>query len=253
MPIPGLVGWWQLKDGSGTIATDSSGNGNNGNLIDGPTWITTGPNGGGLSFRGFPGSDDSVRIPRAAVLEPAAVTVSAWFKGPQVQNFRQSVFCKAFAEDVPPTFQSYQIGVQGTGDPTAAIFTIGIAGATSELLVSGIILDNTSWQNLTGTYDPAAPAPQQLLYSNGTLIGSLTNASPIAYDLTPAGDLYIASNSDPSINHKVYVGSVDDCRIYNRALTAQEVREIYNSDVSTNIFSLRGHHSGSRMTPPYNP
>jgi hypothetical protein len=244
-----LVGWWKLKDGSGTVATDSSGNGNNGNFLDHPTWITTGPNGGGLSFRGFPISDDSVRIPRAVVLEPAAITISAWFRGAQAQNFRQSVFCKAFAEDVAPTFQSYQIGVQGVSDPTVAIFTIGITGGFVEVFVPGIILDNTAWQNLVGTYDPAASAPQQLLYSNGVLVGSATNTGPIAYDLTSTGDLYIASNSDPTGVNKVYFGSVDDCRIYNQALTAREIRALYGNNIST----LRGHHGGSRMTPPYNP
>ena len=33
-----LVGWWKLDDGSGTIAIDSSGNGNHGTLINSPEW-----------------------------------------------------------------------------------------------------------------------------------------------------------------------------------------------------------------------
>ena len=30
----GLVGWWKFDEGSGTVAYDSSGNGNNGNLTN---------------------------------------------------------------------------------------------------------------------------------------------------------------------------------------------------------------------------
>ncbi|MBI3415695.1 MAG: hypothetical protein HY043_10335, partial [Verrucomicrobia bacterium] len=47
--VPNLVGYWKLDDGSGLSAVDSSGNGNTGTLVNGPTW-TTGQFGGGLSL-----------------------------------------------------------------------------------------------------------------------------------------------------------------------------------------------------------
>ena len=37
---PGLVGWWKFDETSGTIAADSSGNGNNGTVINDPNWIS---------------------------------------------------------------------------------------------------------------------------------------------------------------------------------------------------------------------
>src|SRR5208337_5675022 len=49
-PHPGLVGWWRFDEGSGTIAGDSSGNGNNGTIY-GATWVT-GKYGDALSFDG---------------------------------------------------------------------------------------------------------------------------------------------------------------------------------------------------------
>ncbi|BBO17988.1 conserved hypothetical protein [Candidatus Brocadia pituitae] len=49
-PISGQQAFYAFDEGSGTIANDSSGNGNNGNII-GATW-TTGKSGGGLSFDG---------------------------------------------------------------------------------------------------------------------------------------------------------------------------------------------------------
>ena len=51
---PSLAAYWTLDDGSGFTATDSSGNGNNGTLINGPIW-TTGHVNGALDFDG---SDD---------------------------------------------------------------------------------------------------------------------------------------------------------------------------------------------------
>jgi hypothetical protein len=61
-----LVGYWQFDDGAGNIATDKSGNGNNGTLIGGPTWIAGTVGGGALSFDG---TDDMVEIPDAASLD----------------------------------------------------------------------------------------------------------------------------------------------------------------------------------------
>ena len=49
--ISGLVGWWKFDEGNGTVAYDSSGNGNDGNLTNGPIW-TDGKIGGALSFDG---------------------------------------------------------------------------------------------------------------------------------------------------------------------------------------------------------
>jgi len=36
---PGLLGRWGLNEGAGTTANDSSGNGNNGTLVNGPIWV----------------------------------------------------------------------------------------------------------------------------------------------------------------------------------------------------------------------
>ena len=50
-PHPGLVGWWSFDEGSGTVAGDSSGNGNTGTIY-GATWVT-GIYGKALSFDGM--------------------------------------------------------------------------------------------------------------------------------------------------------------------------------------------------------
>jgi len=36
-----LVGYWKLNDGAGTVASDLSGNGNHGNLINAPAWVAS--------------------------------------------------------------------------------------------------------------------------------------------------------------------------------------------------------------------
>ena len=50
--LNGLVGWWKFDETSGTVAYDSSGNGNHGTLTNGPTW-TDGKIGGAINFDGI--------------------------------------------------------------------------------------------------------------------------------------------------------------------------------------------------------
>ena len=69
--LKSLLAHYALDEGSGDIAVDSSGNGNDG-TINGATW-TTGKDGGGL---GFDGVNDYVTIP---LINNDEVSVSAWF------------------------------------------------------------------------------------------------------------------------------------------------------------------------------
>ena len=62
--LNGLVGWWKFDEGSGTVAYDSSGNGNDCNLSGGPIW-TAGKIGGALTFDG---QDDYVLVKKISVL-----------------------------------------------------------------------------------------------------------------------------------------------------------------------------------------
>ncbi|MGC9046550.1 MAG: LamG-like jellyroll fold domain-containing protein, partial [Minisyncoccia bacterium] len=80
----GLVGYWSFDEGTGTIAYDSSGNSNNGTLINGPTW-TTGKVGGALSFDGV---DDYVEVPDSdSISITGDMTIVAWIKVTDFANY----------------------------------------------------------------------------------------------------------------------------------------------------------------------
>jgi hypothetical protein len=76
-----LVGYWSFNDGTGTVATDFSGNGNTGSVIGAPTWIN-GKRGTALSFDG---NDDYIDVgdPSDGSLDFGTATdfsISAWVK-----------------------------------------------------------------------------------------------------------------------------------------------------------------------------
>ena len=70
---PDLIGWWKLDEPSGTVATDSSGLGNNGSL-HGSAKHTAGKSGGGVYCDG---TEAYVEIP--GILTETG-TVAFWFK-----------------------------------------------------------------------------------------------------------------------------------------------------------------------------
>jgi len=80
----GLVAAYSFDEGSGTSINDLSGNGNNGTLINGPTWAA-GEYGSALSFDG---TNDYVSIPDATSLQfgSGPFTVSAWVSMGQVNG-----------------------------------------------------------------------------------------------------------------------------------------------------------------------
>src|SRR5262245_27408367 len=86
----GLVAYWPLDNGSGTIATDASGHGNNGTLINSPTWQTGCQVNGCLSF------DGTNRVDIGYTASPlfqqssiqTAISAQAWVKLTSVSNWQ---------------------------------------------------------------------------------------------------------------------------------------------------------------------
>ena len=73
---PSQVGHWALDDGSGAVASDSSGWQRDGTLVNGPVW-TTGVDGGALSFDG---SDDRVDLDRSVLDTADDITAAFWLR-----------------------------------------------------------------------------------------------------------------------------------------------------------------------------
>lgn len=79
--LDGLVGWWKFDDGSGTNAADSSGQSNDGTLVNSPSWVT-GYSGGALEFNGTTQYVDSVGSTSdySFIQNTGIFTISVWIK-----------------------------------------------------------------------------------------------------------------------------------------------------------------------------
>ena len=89
--IPGLVAAYAFNEGTGTTLDDSSGNGNNGTIVN-ATWTTAGNYGDALSFNG---TNAMVNIPNAASLDlTTGMTLEAWVNPSVVSNNYTDVIYK---------------------------------------------------------------------------------------------------------------------------------------------------------------
>ncbi|MDH4241912.1 MAG: hypothetical protein OEW48_20310, partial [Phycisphaerae bacterium] len=125
---PDLVGLWMLDEISGTIAYDSSGNGNNGTLIGDPQWVA-GQIDGALDLDG---AGDWVNCGNGASLTiNSAITMAVWVKAPPWTKTWETIFAKG--DD------SYRLSRSGSGN--ASHFGCnGVTGSSGNPYFDGAVV-----------------------------------------------------------------------------------------------------------------
>ena len=78
-----LVAWYKFDETSGTVASDSSGNGKNATLVNGPTW----PAGLFGNAVNLDGTNDHLTIPAGIVSALGDFSISCWVKLDTVSNW----------------------------------------------------------------------------------------------------------------------------------------------------------------------
>jgi len=198
---PTLVGWWTLDEGVGGTAVDWSGHGDHGTLIGDPQWVD-GYHGGALDFDG----DDHVDTGNTTDL--ATWTVAAWVISPAAPS-------GGAASGPVHREKNYQIDWNHANEVFRGAAALCVEG-TWHAASFGALEGNT-WYHLAATFDGTALTS----YKNGVLIVSNTAAAGTPDAET--GTLLIARHSTSSGNY--FTGTVDDVRVYDRALTEAEIAE----------------------------
>ena len=211
----GLVAHYKL-DGN---ARDTSGNGNHGTPVGGVTW-TKDRFGNCNSAASFDGVNDWITIPDNSLMRPNLVTVTAWVKRASLAVEATNIFYKQPYEVYSLDAISFHIKqnsgcayLNGTGwQNTTAINTQQIS----------------QWYFVVGVFDGSSLS----FYQNGVLVSQNTNLPKTVIDNCAGGDFRIGRWHDASPS-QFFKGDLDDIRIYNRALSATEITQLFNQAETT--------------------
>ena len=217
-PLEGLISRWAFDEGSGTIAHDSVGN--NHGTIYGAQW-TTGILGGALDFAG---NGERVEVPDDDSLTPAnQITICFWVynRGGSVPAIYKSASCPGEPAS-PGNSRAYGMALSEEWVSMSVYSAVNTYGQ----ITSNNPVSLNKWHHVAGTFNQG----QAALYVDGHPEISATLAvSSIMNDAQPLiiGGAWEYCGTD-SFEGKLN-GVVDDVRIYNRALSAEEIRQLYQN------------------------
>jgi beta-lactam-binding protein with PASTA domain len=217
-----LVAHWEFDEGAGTTAYDSAGD-NDGTLVNGPTW-TTGVLDGALDFDGV---DDYVNVGQPESLQNMG-------KGSIVLWFKPDVTIDNTLDTYLSLFEKNRYGAAYDGDTTLAFtrhsgdqgrLSIDITNDTGGQFI--VYSDNSlwpggAWQHVAATWDNATGVIR--MFINGVeQIDRIDDFTGIT--MSAARDVTMGGNSEKTMYW--WEGAIDEVRVYNRALSAEEIQHLY--------------------------
>ena len=204
-----LVGWWNFdNEPVSNQFRDLSGGGNTGTCtgVACPTPVDGVPGTRGTAMS-FDGVDDVVIVPHSASLNiTGAITVGAWIRR-NVVDRRDDIITKVAG--------GYNVHIQSNANLNRVFFQAHDSGGTFRAVFSNPnAVVNTEWHHVAVSYE----RPTARFYVNGQPWGTAVRD----FDMRPtSGELLIGVFST------FFSGSIDDVRIYSRALTASEIQTLY--------------------------
>jgi prepilin-type N-terminal cleavage/methylation domain-containing protein len=210
-----LVGYWPLDEGSGTIAYDISGYNRHGDIIGDPTWVDGVP-GTGVQVPKFNGTDDYVDTNNLFNFsQDDSFTVSFWVNFEDHSHKASAaagLVGKAHYYDNSWSiwlYNDHRILFELSGNPTRQ----------GRISCYTPFLNIQTWYHFIATYNDGL----MKVYLNSDLV-DFKNYSKLG-DFNNSNEVKIgARHADTG---RRLEGSISDVRIYDTALTAEEVGRMY--------------------------
>ncbi|MCH7559579.1 MAG: discoidin domain-containing protein, partial [Planctomycetes bacterium] len=205
--IKGLVAYWKLDEASGLTAADSSGYGNDGTLMNmaGTEW-TAGIVDGALRFDGNDqyidfGSDESLWLTGEA-------TISAWVKmEPANEDAYMGIAGKIV---VDPSYNGFALVRHSSN-----VFRMWVGhDGDLENVSSDVTYNDTDWHHVVGVCQGG---------TNHLYVDGVKQAGEAAVELGNSGGYALIGKQYSDRDYRYWVGTIDDVRIYYRALSEQEI------------------------------
>jgi len=211
----GLVAYYPFNGN----ANDESGNGKNG-TVNGAT-LTTDRFDRASAAYSFDGVSGTIVIPDASGFRQNTLTLSGWVEASELSpggRIRSDLIGKG---------ASYQwvSQLEQSGKIRTAVFT----SSGEQTFDSNLAINTNRWYQFTRVWDGVTGA----VYINGV------------YDNSIATSGSLVNGSDPVVigarllNGNYFHGKLDDIRIYNRALSTNEVAQLYTFEADTPVITAQ--------------
>ncbi|MFH1724602.1 MAG: LamG-like jellyroll fold domain-containing protein [Elusimicrobiota bacterium] len=203
----GMMGYWRLDAGSGSVAIDSSGYDSHG-TIHGAIWAD-GQVGGAMSFDG---ANDYVDLGTASPIRVAHPSIAVWFKSDGGAN--DDMVSSAHDNGR----NGYRLGTK-YNDASELTWLVGDANGFDILFTEGADINDGNWHFVVGTYDGS----NIRLYLDGVLYGAELSTRIV----THTSRLFIGGRGGSPGCY--FDGLLDEVAIFNRALTQEEIQAYYQN------------------------
>ncbi len=207
-----IVGWWKFDETEGTVAADSSGNGNDGDVLNGGTRIS-GPIDGALQLDG---TDDYVELPIGSVIATLEeCTFAVWVNFGGGGNWSR-IF------DFGTSQANYIYLCAADGDGALRLAIVAGNGVWNEIMY-GDGLPTDEWHHVAATVSDSEATLR--LYLDGQEVGSFTNAVNSVDDLGATSNNWLGHSqyapADTDLN-----GALDDFQIHNVVLAPEDIERV---------------------------
>jgi hypothetical protein len=215
------VGWWKFDEGAGTVAKNciSLAGRCNGTLndMDDESWVKGCIGEGALSFDG----GDDVIVP-ALDLNSNSVTISAWVK----RDGQQSAYTGIVYSRDGDTIAG--IGLGSTGGPdwqaNQELYYSWNDAEDTWKFHSGLIIPDSKWVFVALVLEPAKAT---LYLGEDAKLSPATNIVEHSMEEFN-GVTRIGNDKKAGFGPRFFKGVIDDVRIYDRALSPEQIRELTN-------------------------
>jgi hypothetical protein len=213
----GLVSYYHLDEESGTVAADSSGNGHSGTLVGASLEWLPGYDGGAVSFLGSEGAA-RVEIPTTGMSATAGtVSLFGYLTDPQPST---SPYFFGHTTHQPEWTNRIQLYMDG-----GPSLDIGL-GDTHTRATDVAPLKMKTWYHIVLTWNNGS----YFVYVDGKEVakGSYTG-------LTTLDTVANIGNDGSLAPYESFGGRLDEVRIYNRAVSADEVKQLFQLPATPRI------------------
>ncbi|MBU6159417.1 MAG: T9SS type A sorting domain-containing protein [Bacteroidetes bacterium] len=214
VPKDGLIGWWPFNGN----ANDGSANNNNG-TISGATLIAD-RFGNSNSAYYYDGINDYIEIPNISAYNNQLYTISYWTKfstpstpGSGGFDVNPALISKLSAS-TSVTYDNW-VFYEANGTPG---FAYGSAGYGS----SNSLFNDNNWHNIICTVD----SDSVRFYYDGVQTSAVLKGPNLTFNSQP-----IKIGRSIATYWKAFNGIIDDIAIYNRALSEQEIKNLYTGNI----------------------